>query len=88
MYQEKLYTFMISFIISSLNTPQLFISLLDIFPNFSHKSIIAYWTFLPDKRFLVSKFKLRTSLEKKKKQKKKLAVSLDFLGLYNISTDP
>ena len=76
---------MVSFIISSLNTPQSFISLLDIFLNFSHKSIIAYWTFLPDKRFLVSKFKLRIFLGGKKK---KLAVSLDFLGLYNNSTDP
>ena len=67
-YKEKLYTFMVSFIISSLNTPQSFISLLDIFPNFSHKSIIAYWTFLPDKRFLISKFKLRIFLGEKKKK--------------------
>lgn len=45
LYQEKLYTFMISIIILSLNTPQSFISLSDNLPNFSHKSITTYWIF-------------------------------------------
>ena len=70
---------MVSIIISSLNTPQTFISLPDISPNFSHKSITAYWTFLPDKSSLISESKLRTFRGKKPKKPKPKPKNLLFL---------
>lgn len=65
LYQEKLYTFMISITISLLNTPQSLSSLPDIFPNFHHKSITAYWTFPPDNQSLISKTQTSNLLQQK-----------------------